>query len=167
MSAGADLDAILAEARTAIQAAGSAQDLAEVRSRFLGKKGSVAAVLRGIGTLAPEERGSVGQAANQDLLAEVLAAVDRGNAVDDHTGRHVLPDEAARGRLHAITKNHMVPHPHLAPQDHIRAQLRTAGNPRLGHDHAMRTNVYIMSDLHQVINFRPLPDPRFAEARTR
>ena len=43
------LDRILAEAREAIAKAESSQGLAEIRSGFLGKKGSVSGVLRGIG----------------------------------------------------------------------------------------------------------------------
>ena len=49
------LAAIEEEARQAIAAAPSLPALAEVRARFLGKKGTVGAVLRGIGSLAPEE----------------------------------------------------------------------------------------------------------------
>ena len=60
-----DLDALEESARAEIAAAETAQALAEVRASFLGKKGSVAAVLRGIGKLAPEERGPVGQRANE------------------------------------------------------------------------------------------------------
>ncbi len=60
-----NLETVLAEAREAIAGAETLQALVEVRARFLGKKGSVAAVLRGIGGLAPEERGRVGKAANE------------------------------------------------------------------------------------------------------
>jgi phenylalanyl-tRNA synthetase alpha chain len=113
MSAGADLDAILAEARTVIQAACSAQELAEVRSRFLGKKGSVASVLRGIGTLAPEERGAVGQAANQ-AKAEIegwvkarksaLESASESQNLAEHKLDVSLPGAApVRGHLHPIT----------------------------------------------------------------
>ncbi len=113
MSAAADLDALLAEARTVIQDAGSAQELAEVRSRFLGKKGSVASVLRAIGTLAPEERGAVGQAANQakaEIEALVKArkgalesAAESQNLSEHHLDVSLPGAAPTRGHLHPIT----------------------------------------------------------------
>jgi phenylalanyl-tRNA synthetase alpha chain len=59
-----NLTAVEDEARQAIAAAASLAALADVRARFLGKKGTVSALLRGIGALAPDERASVGEAAN-------------------------------------------------------------------------------------------------------
>ena len=53
MSGSDDLDALLDEARRAVAAAGSAQALVEVRARFLGRKGSLSELLRGIGELPP------------------------------------------------------------------------------------------------------------------
>ncbi len=65
MASGGDaLEEIVEEAEAALEACDSLTELAEVRSRFLGKKGSVSAVLRGIGELSPVERGRLGQAAN-------------------------------------------------------------------------------------------------------
>jgi phenylalanyl-tRNA synthetase alpha chain len=60
-----DLDAIEREARSAIDAARDVQALSETRARFLGKKGSLSELLRGIGQLAPEERGRIGQVVNE------------------------------------------------------------------------------------------------------
>ena len=62
---GTSLAAIEEEARQAVAAACSLPALAEIRARFLGKKGSVGVVLRGGGALAPEERARVGEAANR------------------------------------------------------------------------------------------------------
>ncbi len=114
MSAVADLDAVLAEAETAIAQAPNAQALAEVRAGFLGKKGSVAAVLRGIGALAPEERGPAGQAANQakvqieawvDARKNGLAAAAESQSLADHHLDVTLPGAASRvGHLHPITQ---------------------------------------------------------------
>lgn len=50
-------------------------DLEELRIRFLGKKGELTSVLRGMGALAPEERPVVGQLAN-----EVRAYIERAIA---------------------------------------------------------------------------------------
>ena len=59
-----DPDALAREAREAIAAVESLQALNEARSRYLGKKGSLAQLLRGIGALEADERARMGQAAN-------------------------------------------------------------------------------------------------------
>ena len=64
----ADLATIESEARDGIAGAESLQALVEVRSRFLGRKGSLSRVLRGLGELDPGERARVGQARGCDGL---------------------------------------------------------------------------------------------------
>lgn len=54
--------------------------LEELRVRFLGKKGELTAVLRGMGALSPEERPVIGQRANE-LRAEIEAMLDEKRAV--------------------------------------------------------------------------------------
>jgi phenylalanyl-tRNA synthetase alpha chain len=64
------------EAESAIAAAASADELEELRVRFLGRKAKLTQALRSIGELPPEERGPVGKEANEvkraleSLLAE-------------------------------------------------------------------------------------------------
>ena len=53
------------EAKKALESAKSASVLEDARVRFLGKKGELTAVLRGMGTLSPEERPAIGQIANE------------------------------------------------------------------------------------------------------
>ena len=53
------------EAKNALKEAKSASVLEEVRVRFLGKKGELTAVLRGMGKLSQEERPVIGQIANE------------------------------------------------------------------------------------------------------
>lgn len=53
------------EAREAIQAATGLEELKQIRVRFLGKKGLLTEILRGMGNLPPEERPVIGQLANQ------------------------------------------------------------------------------------------------------
>jgi len=53
----------------AIAAAGDLRSLDEIRVAILGKKGSLTAVLRGLGSLSPEERPAVGKTANEVRLA--------------------------------------------------------------------------------------------------
>ncbi len=53
------------EAKKALESAKSASVLEDARVRFLGKKGELTAVLRGMGKLSPEERPAIGQIANE------------------------------------------------------------------------------------------------------
>jgi len=112
--AGADLEAILQEAQRALARAGSLQELAEVRARFLGRKGSVTALLRGIGELAPAERTRVGREANraksqiEAWAAERRTALEsdaRGRALEERALDVTLPAAAPpRGHLHPVTQ---------------------------------------------------------------
>src|SRR5512142_930081 len=72
----AQLETLARTARQAISAAGEERALEDLRVRFLGKKGDLSAVLRGMGQLPAEERPRVGEVANrvrdevESLLAE-------------------------------------------------------------------------------------------------
>ncbi|MDH5534210.1 MAG: phenylalanine--tRNA ligase subunit alpha, partial [Betaproteobacteria bacterium] len=114
MSAGSpNLEALLSEARTAIDSAETLQSLIEVRARYLGKKGSLAALLRGIGSLAADARARAGQEANaakREIEAWVAArreALERGTqgrALAEHRLDVTLPGAAPpAGHLHPIT----------------------------------------------------------------
>src|ERR671921_2083512 len=54
-----------AEAEAAIAAATATDTLEELRVRYLGRKAELPNLLRGVAQLPPEERGTVGRAANQ------------------------------------------------------------------------------------------------------
>jgi phenylalanyl-tRNA synthetase alpha chain len=113
MPAAADLHAIVAEAERAFAAAGSVQELIEARARFLGKRGSLSAVLRGLGDLAPDERARLGAEANEAKLAIEAAAAARRTALERDGEAHALeagrldvslPGAAPpRGRLHPVS----------------------------------------------------------------
>jgi phenylalanyl-tRNA synthetase alpha chain len=60
-----DLESLRGEAIEAARGAGSSDALAEREVEYLGKKGKLTAVLRGIGALPPEDRPKVGAIANQ------------------------------------------------------------------------------------------------------
>ena len=53
--------------------------LEEIRVRYLGKKGELTAVLRGMGALSPEERPIIGQVANE-VRGEIEAALEEKKA---------------------------------------------------------------------------------------
>ncbi|MDK2847630.1 MAG: phenylalanyl-tRNA synthetase alpha chain [Desulfuromonadales bacterium] len=59
------LVAMLDQGRKALEAADSADALQEVRVRFLGKKGELTAIMKGMGKLSPEDRPVIGALANQ------------------------------------------------------------------------------------------------------
>jgi phenylalanyl-tRNA synthetase alpha chain len=59
------IEEIQREAEAAIAAAGSVDDLEEIRVRFLGRKSELTLILRGIGELDPAQRGPVGKGGNQ------------------------------------------------------------------------------------------------------
>jgi len=109
-----NLEEIEARARAEIAAAKSAQDLTVVRAAYLGKKGSVSAVLRGIGSLAPDERGRVGQLANvvkerlEACVSERKAMLAQGAIDRALEGHHLdvsLPGAGPRlGHLHPVTR---------------------------------------------------------------
>lgn len=59
------LEHIKQEALESIEGAEQSNSLEEVRIKFLGKKGALTQILRGMGKLSPEERPVMGQLANQ------------------------------------------------------------------------------------------------------
>ena len=78
MPVGVDnLERLEADARREIEETSSLQALTEVRARYLGKKGSVAEVLRGIGAMTGDERARVGQAANAVKQRIELTTMER------------------------------------------------------------------------------------------
>ena len=69
------------KAEQALSHAGLAEELEDIRVKFLGKKGELTAVLRGMGRLSSEERPVIGQLANEvrgvieDLIEEKKTAL--------------------------------------------------------------------------------------------
>src|SRR5919201_2279550 len=59
------IDELRSEAEGAIATADSTSALEELRVRYLGRKAELPNLLRGVAQLPPEERGTVGKAANQ------------------------------------------------------------------------------------------------------
>lgn len=70
------LPQLVAEARAAIESAQDVQALDEVRVHFLGKKGVITALLKGLGQLPPEERPKAGERINEakQVLSDELEA---------------------------------------------------------------------------------------------
>jgi phenylalanyl-tRNA synthetase alpha chain len=109
-----DPHALLDDARAQIEAAADAEAVKSVERAFIGKKGSVSALMAKIPTLPPEERKGFGQAVNElkrtiqeaaqarlDVLAAATLASDRSARDFDPT---LPPAPQARGSLHPITQ---------------------------------------------------------------
>jgi phenylalanyl-tRNA synthetase alpha chain len=109
------LEALAVSARASIASADGERALEDLRVRYLGKKGEISAVLRGMGQLPPEERPRVGEVANrvrdevEALLAHARARLERtkldaelsGSPIDvTLPGRQLLP----RGHRHPVTR---------------------------------------------------------------
>src|SRR3989304_5246342 len=108
-----ELKALEASALPAIDGAGDAEALEQIRIRILGRKGELTEILRGLGALPPEIRRAVGQQANA-LKARIEAALEarqqtlRAVLLDDLAVREAiditLPGRPVpQGSLHPIT----------------------------------------------------------------
>lgn len=89
-------------------------DIEALRIRYLGKKGELTAVLRGMGKLSPEERPIMGQLANEvraqieEQLAkragELKAAAMEGRLREEKLDVTVPGEKVYMGHLHPLTK---------------------------------------------------------------
>jgi len=111
----ADLEALARGARDAVAAAQDERALEELRVRYLGKKGELSQVLRGMGQLDASERPKVGEVANrvrdevEALLAGASARVAAAKLEAELAGPPIdvtLPGRrlAPRGHRHPITR---------------------------------------------------------------
>jgi phenylalanyl-tRNA synthetase alpha chain len=77
------LDDMRSEAEAAIASADDPGQLEELRVHYLGRKSELTGVLRGIRDLPPEQRGPVGQAANQVRQALEAQIAERESALQN------------------------------------------------------------------------------------
>ncbi len=108
------IEALRGEAEQAIAAAGSSEQLEQLRVRYLGRKAELPQLLRGVAALEPSERAAVGQAANaarqalEQLLqarAEQLAAGELESRLQQDRVDVSLPGAPPQpsGRLHVLS----------------------------------------------------------------
>ena len=71
------LEKIKSNAKTEIEQAQNAKELDEVRVKYLGKKGELTAILRGMGSLSAEERPIIGSLVNQ-IRDELETLIETG-----------------------------------------------------------------------------------------
>lgn len=109
------IDELRSEAEQALAQAATAGDVEQVRVQFLGRKAELPNLLRGVAQLPPEERGTVGRAANEarkalEALAEQrageLAAAELDTRLASDRVDVTLPGAPVQnvGRLHLLTE---------------------------------------------------------------
>jgi len=109
-----NLEELAGEARAAIEAAGDGAALEQLRVDYLGKKGRVTALLKGLGKLSAEERPAAGARINevkeslQGLIARRKAAVDAAAVAERLAAEAIdvtLPGRGeGTGSLHPVTR---------------------------------------------------------------
>jgi phenylalanyl-tRNA synthetase alpha chain len=108
------IEALREQAEQAIAAAASSEALEELRVRYLGRKAELPQMLREVATLAPEQRGAVGKAANAARQAlEALIGARTAQLGAQELERELAADRVdvtlpgappqALGRLHVLT----------------------------------------------------------------
>jgi len=97
MGVAEDLSSLRDEALDSVASANDLTALEAVRVAFLGKRGSLTSVLRGLGALAPQDRPVIGQLANQ-IREELEKAIA--------TRRDELASQALAARLQAEYSRH-------------------------------------------------------------
>jgi phenylalanyl-tRNA synthetase alpha chain len=109
------LDDLRSEAEAAVTASADPAELEELRVRYLGRKSELTGVLRGIRDLPPEQRGPVGQAANEVRQALERMLTERATALEDAALERSLTEDRidvtlpgdpplAPGYLHLVTQ---------------------------------------------------------------
>jgi phenylalanyl-tRNA synthetase alpha chain len=110
------VDALVVEARSAIETATSAVDLEALRVRYLGRQGALTQLLRSLGALPVEERPLVGAAANEakrelegllDVrLAEAVARETQARRQRERLDLTLPGRRPSRGSVHPLTRVH-------------------------------------------------------------
>ena len=95
-----ELDNLLSKALGELEALADAKELEDFRVRYLGKKGEVTGLLRGMGSLPPEERPVMGQMVNR-LREQLEEAIEQKKTA--------LQESAQRARLAAETVDVTMP----------------------------------------------------------
>lgn len=109
-----DLEDILSTALSAVASAGDSSALDDVRVKYLGKKGELTGLLKGLGKLSPEDRPAAGAEINtaKEALQEAISArkADLDNAAIDAQLASETIDVSLPGRnndlgaLHPVTQ---------------------------------------------------------------
>ena len=140
------LQGILQTAKEQLAAATDARALDEARVKFLGKKGELTALLKGMKDVAAEERPVVGQLIN-DVRAEIETIIDK---------QKKLLEQAAQLRLKNDHNGEYADAERVAQQPRDHGQMQEAGEQ---HDKHQNKNTLgqscgagILQQLHDTVN---------------
>ncbi|MBI2412354.1 MAG: phenylalanine--tRNA ligase subunit alpha [Deltaproteobacteria bacterium] len=108
------LEELLKEAREELKAASTPDLVLQVKGKYVGRKGEIASLLKGLGTLPPEERKSAGEAINRvktgieteiDRLLEGFKSGEKEEKLKKERVDITLPGRRSpSGRLHPVTQ---------------------------------------------------------------
>ncbi len=134
------LEAILSNAKNELSETQNARELDAVRVKYLGKKGELTAILKGMKNVAPEERPVIGQLVN-DVRAELEAALEKqGEKLEQSALEEKLKSETLDVTMPAeeITLGHK--HPLSVVLDEIKdifigLGFQIAEGPEVEYDH--------------------------------
>ena len=134
------LETILSNAKNELSETQNARELDAVRVKYLGKKGELTAILKGMKNVAPEERPVIGQLVN-DVRAELEAALEKqGEKLEQSALEEKLKSEALDVTMPAeqITLGHK--HPLSVVLDEIKdifigLGFQIAEGPEVEYDH--------------------------------
>lgn len=107
-----ELEDLRRSALAEVEAAADLSSLERVRVAYLGKKGSLTAVLRGLGSLPPEDRPRAGKVSNEVRVTLEAALEERGEALRKSALEDKLTAEAVDvtlpGRRRAPGRQHLI-----------------------------------------------------------
>ena len=108
------LSNILKSALLEINSAGQTKDLEELRIKYLGKKGELTAILKGMGSLSNEERPLIGKVANEvreeiegvlkSKISDIKKSEMAANLIKDKIDVTMPATGIKAGSLHPLTK---------------------------------------------------------------
>lgn len=105
-----DIETLTQQALGEARAAGTAAELEDVRVRYLGRKGLLPQIMKGLKDVAPEERGAVGREANtfktavSALVDARLAELSAGAGARASAFDHTLPGNwPGPGTMHPVS----------------------------------------------------------------
>ena len=115
------VDAIAAEAGDDLRAAENEQDLYERRTKYLGKKGSLKSIMRGMGGLSPEDRPKVGGKVNATAsqLEELYQELQQGMQ------RKATETSLAHDRVDVTLPGTAHPHGSVHPLSRITSEVES------------------------------------------
>ena len=114
MSLSQEIEALVKEAESVLSSATSEQDLDSLKNQFIGKKGKLTSVLKGLASLSVEEKKTVGKQANEaqsrlESFVETKRTSLKESFYENKLGQEFFDslrplDSKERGSLHPISQ---------------------------------------------------------------